>query len=364
MKIVVAYGTRPEEIKLEPVVRALRERGVDVRMWFSGQSPDLAGKAEKMALETRWDLGLHAGIKGVIDDFTNFIWFGFRADEKPNAVIVQGDTATAFACALTAWLQRVPVAHVEAGLRTYDDEPWPEEGFRRMIAAMAKWHFCPDPHAAINLLRESGRSSFVDGLCVSDWFKERKPGETWDAFCGRNFGVFVTGNTIIDTLPQEPLRVLVTLHRRENWGDRIKKAIDALENFAFSTPEVQVTFVKHPNWKEWGGQDLTGAANIEYIEPVASHQKFLQLVRAADLVVTDSGGLQEEAAHFGVPCLVLRKATERTALWLSGAVRLVNPDDPSALIRELEKLLERRRAYGDGRAGERIAEILVREIEA
>jgi UDP-N-acetylglucosamine 2-epimerase (non-hydrolysing) len=364
MKIVVAYGTRPEEIKLEPVVRALRERGADVRMWFSGQSPDLASKAEKGALETRWDLGLHAGIKGVIDEFTNFIWFGFRADEKPNAVIVQGDTATAFACALAAWLQRVPVAHVEAGLRTYGPEPFPEEGFRRMITAMARWHFCPDVDAALNVLREIGQEIWTREVCEDAWFSFRTPDETWGQFFARNFDVFVVGNTIIDTLPREPFRVLVTLHRRENWGRRIREAIDRLESFASDNPEVEVTIVKHPNWKVWGGQDLEGRANVRYIEPIQDHGEFLEKLRGADVVVTDSGGLQEEAAYFGIPCLVVRKYTERVALLRNGAVRLVDPDDPEELRYALDVLLDGRRAYGDGRAGERIAEILVKEIEA
>ena len=357
MRVVVAAGTRPEKIKLEPVVRALRARGVDVVEWCSCQSKDLV--RDRAASSVAWGGGLPSGISECVRAFHVHV-----AGEKPDAVVVQGDTATAFACALAAWLERVPVAHVEAGLRTYGPEPFPEEGFRRMITAMARWHFCPDVDAALNVLREIGQEIWTREVCEDAWFSFRTPDETWDRFFARNFDVFVVGNTIIDTLPREPFRVLVTLHRRENWGRRIREAIDRLESFASDNPEAEVTIVKHPNWKVWGGQDLEGRANVRYIEPIQDHGEFLEKLRGADVVVTDSGGLQEEAAYFGIPCLVVRKYTERVALLRNGAVRLVDPDDPEELRYALDILLDGRRAYGDGRAGERIAEILVREIEA
>lgn len=342
-RVVVAYGTRPERIKLESVARELRALGVEVVEWCSGQHDAVRG--ENGQIGGSWGGGLTWGIASTMDGFENALRI-----HEPAAVVVQGDTATAFACAQAAFLARVPVAHVEAGLRTYADEPWPEEAFRRQIAAVARWHFAPDVIAAQNVANE------IDG--------HDPDGSSWTPKGLAQLGIHVTGNTVIDTLPREPFRVLVTLHRRENWGRRIESALSVLAAFGDHrvNENVCVRVIRHPNWQ---AQNLVLPAvysdGFDYKEPV-NREKMLEWLQYADLVVTDSGGLQEEAAHFGVPCIVLRTATERTALQRLGAVEIVDPDATSALRAALERELAKRRAYGDGSAGRQIAEILTREL--
>lgn len=348
-RIVIAYGTRPEQIKLAPVAAELRAKGADVLEWCSGQSRDLVDGSPNGLRSEFWRNGLVSGLTACLSEFEHWLRSG-----DFDAVIVQGDTATAFACAQAAFLASVPVAHVEAGLRTYADEPWPEEAFRRAITAFAKWHFCPDEIAALNVKRELGRVVRVEeGLTLM----------------GRRTidqeNVFVTGNTVIDTLPRVPFRVLVTLHRRENWGARIEAAADALHEFA-QTPGVSVAFICHPNMGAWI-EDVElwkwTRGSIEFTAPL-DRDDLLDCMRDSHLIVTDSGGLQEEAAHFGVPTLVLRTSTERTALTHTGAVVMVHPDHPETLREELETALAKRRCYGDGTASTQIAEILCRELSA
>ena len=333
MRILTCYGTRPEKIKLEPVISALRKRGADVETWFSGQSPDLVGeKRPNEVSEMMWS-SLPLGMAGILAANQNT---GLDYD----CVIVQGDTATAFACALAAYLADVPVAHVEAGLRTYSRDPWPEEAFRGMITRLAKWHFCPDEYALGNIHRERG-------MCEQEVVKGKYTGSVqYDAE-----NVHVVGNTIIDTLPIVPFCVLVTLHRRENWGDRISNALIEMSLI----PKISVTAIKHPNWANF---DYIQGGCLRFIDPM-SHDDLLDLMLNSSVVVTDSGGLTEEAAHFGIPCIVVREATERVALLSTGAIRLVNPDEPEELREMLEYELAKRQCYGDGHAGEKIAEILM-----
>lgn len=342
MKALICYGTRPEKIKLAPVRAALEARGVDVREFMTVQSPDLLDGEDATAGVT-W----HSLIGGIASVLT--VWRLSVASQRPDVVIVQGDTATAFSCALAGFLEDIPVAHVEAGLRTYAKEPWPEEGFRRMIAAMATWHFSPDLNAAECLLQEMNVDAFGE------------VGQGWKPFVDR--GIYVTGNTLIDSLPQQPLGVLVTLHRRENWGERIQRALNSLATLAHDVPQLQIGVVRHPNWDAQAIEPPPAADGLMYADPIKDHDTFIEALRAADLIVTDSGGLQEEAAHFGIPCIVYRSATERVALERSGAVRVVHPDESGALREAIEHWLGQRRAYGWGDAGEKIADILVKELE-
>lgn len=325
MKIALAYGTRPETLKFGPVADALRAKGAEVVVFDSVQSPDLTGSTPSGII---WNDGLVRGIAGCMTSFRDWL----RA-QQPQAVLVQGDTATAFACALAAFLEGVPVGHVEAGLRTYASEPFPEEALRRMIAPLARWHFCPDLRSEENIWNEIGRNNHA--------------------------GTFVTGNPIIDTLGRRPLCVLATLHRRENWGGRIGDALLALNQFG-REEGVCIRVVQHPNWSK-AVSSLEGLSFLTLLDPM-SHEDMLEEMELSDLIVTDSGGLQEEAAYLGVPCLVLRTSTERTALVANGAVKLIDPDRPEDLRQELDLMLARRHAYGAGDAGERIATILLEQL--
>lgn len=338
-RIIVAYGTRPEAIKLAPVIDALRARGAEVVEWCSGQSSDLVGSVGG-AMPGLWDTGLTTGVAGCIEEFGAYL---AQPHVDAAAVVVQGDTATAFACAQAAFLAGVPVAHVEAGLRTYAAEPWPEEAFRRQIAAVARWHFCPDETAARNIAREQGEHERV-GLHALP-------------------GVAVVGNPVIDTLPRRPFRVLATLHRRENWGERRQRALRTLIEFGHCNEGVEVTILRHPNGTTDYDAEMTPEEQKFWLRDPLPHDEMLRRIADADLVVTDSGGLQEEAAHFGIPCLVLRTSTERVALERSGAVTLVDPDCHSRLRNTLQDALERRFAYGRGDAGAQIAEILLATLD-
>lgn len=328
MKIAIASGTRPEKIKLEPVAHALAERAATVLWYETVQSPDLVTGTRAQGVS--WG-SLHEGVASVVRSFQQW-----AQTMRPDAVLVQGDTATAFAVALSAFLLKLPIGHVEAGLRTYEAEPWPEEAFRRMIAPLATWHFAADADSRENLVGE--------GIPAS--------------------AVFITGNPVIDSLaPQRP-EILVTLHRRENWGERITEALSTLNDIAVHEAAPIITVVKHPNLRAWllkGSLELL-YPNLHFIDPQPA-ERFRAMLRMAAIVVTDSGGLQEEAAYYGKPCLVLRTSTERRALQDLGAVTLVHPDEPDALRSQLQALLRRRTAYGTGNAGSTIASILLKELE-
>lgn len=330
-RIVSARGTRPEALKMEPVESALAAAGADVRVWDSGQSPDLTGSTASAVI---WNDGLTRGISAAMNAFRDYL----RNLGGVDAVLVQGDTATAFACALTAFLEGIPVGHVEAGLRTYAAEPFPEEAFRRAIAPLARWHFCPDMLSRDNLQRELNPSIL-------------------DAYWKPSAGIFVTGNPIVDALPQKPLRLLVTLHRRENWGTRIGDALEVLDAFCAEFGAC-ATVIRHPNWTHAVPYVPENLQHLFLSGPVP-HARLLEMLEAADLVLTDSGGLQEEAAHFGVPTLVLRTSTERKALERLGAVKVVNPDDAAELRSALEAEARKRLAYGARGVSRAIASILL-----
>lgn len=349
-RILACIGTRPEAIKFRSVLDALEERDVETEVFFTNQSPDLVGEIDAdYVMDGRW-ASLNDGIQRVMFELQHRL-----REEEPDAVLVQGDTASAFAGALAAFLTDVPVGHVEAGLRTYRRTPWPEEAFRGMIARMARWHFAPDEDAQENLRREMGYSWENPVLDHKD---EVAALSKWSIDYGDE--IFITGNPIIDTLPSQPFRVLVTLHRRENWGEPIEDALDVLEEF--SGPSRTVDIIRHPNWEAQGVEEPETGNWIGVSNPV-SHDEFLDWMQVSDVVVTDSGGLQEEAAHFGVDCIVYREATERTALGRLEAVEVVDPSEPERLREALEDRFRKRQAYGSGDAGERIAEILVSELD-
>ena len=362
LRIVAAIGTRPDVLKMLPVVLALKELGADVEVWWSGQGKDmfpaehqyLITKAEKYIC---WD-NLAEGIAETINRFSNFLRREGDAYEHKypqntvpldlglpvDVVLVHGDDATAYSCAVASFLEGVPVAHVEAGLRTYNKEPYPEEAFRRMIGAVATWHFAPDQTAARNVIRENSGAPNYQGDIVN----ARHEWET--------YGIFIVGNTINDTLPKKPFKVLATLHRRENWGERRKEAMKVLGDFV-QNDNVEVSVIRHPNWDMDGFQ-----SRVACLAPL-SHDELIEMIQEVDLVVTDSGGLQEEAAFLGTPCICVRTSTERTTLVENGAVELVHPDRPEELRAALDRHLNRRYAYGRGNTSEKIAEILMGELK-
>lgn len=362
IKVVVVFGTRPEAIKMAPVVRALRrDPAFACQVCVTAQHRALLDQVlEVLAVPADCDLDIMTPDQD-LPEITHRVLMGLRdclRAERPQWVLVHGDTTTSFAAALAAFYARVPVAHVEAGLRTgRRDVPFPEEMNRRLTGALADLHFAPTATARDNLLRE--------GVARSD--------------------IVVTGNTAIDALwlalavAREggearlfsPGRrgILVTAHRREAFGPGIRAICRAVRRLALR-PDVHVVYPVHPNPQVRGPvrESLAELPNVTLLEP-QGYLAFVRLMADAHLILTDSGGVQEEAPSLGKPVLVLRECTERPEAVAAGTVRLVGTDEES-IVAAAERLLEDEREYarmaravnpyGDGRAAPRIVAALRR----
>jgi UDP-N-acetylglucosamine 2-epimerase (non-hydrolysing) len=369
-RILVIFGTRPEAIKLFPVIAALRsDSRLDVRVCVSGQHRDLLDQVLAFAgIFPDHDLdlmrpgqSLDALVAALVPGLGEVI-----DRVAPASVLVQGDTSTALCGALAAYHRRVPVDHVEAGLRSYDlDQPWPEEGNRRIIGALARLHFAPTEVAAAALRRENVHPAHIH----------------------------VTGNTVIDALHQASGRLAadptlaagllplehrfagkriigVTGHRRESLGGGLAAIMAALRRIA-ARDDVALIFPVHPNpqVRQVVGPALSGLANVALIEPL-DYPHFVRLLGLAEIIVTDSGGVQEEAPALGKPVLVTRRITERPEGVSGGIARLVGAD-ADAIVAETFRLLDEpgvyaamaraHNPYGDGQASRRIVEVLARE---
>ena len=364
LKVCTIFGTRPEAIKLAPIIRRFElQPNVEHRVMVTGQHRQLLDQVlELFGIRPARDLRvMHADqqlsaltarvLTEVEEDLR-----AFRSDW----VVVQGDTTTALAASLAGYYLRIPVAHVEAGLRTNDRyNPFPEEVNRRLIDHLAHLHFAATEQARANLLRE--------GLDPST--------------------IYVTGNTGIDALldiasrdGESPLPfptaehrqhlVLVTAHRRESFGQELSNICRALRALVARNPNVHVIYAVHPNPNVSlpVRRELQGLPRIELLAAV-DYLRFVQLMKRSFLILTDSGGIQEEAPSLGKPVLVLRTRTERVEAIEAGTAKLVGTD-PDRIVEETEQLLhdpvayarmaQARNPYGDGHAAERIVEILMR----
>ena len=362
-KILVSFGTRPEAIKLAPVIHALRARPeLDVVVVNVGQHGEMLDETiASFGITPDRTLAIGRPGQSLADlsarALTDFA--GVLRDERPDMVVVQGDTTTMFASTLTAFYDHIPVAHVEAGLRTgRNDLPFPEELNRRLTGAVAALHFPPTERARDNLLREG-----IDPATV-----------------------LVTGNTVIDALewmlansepPSElkpvlddPRRIVaVTAHRRESWGVPMEAIGSAIGELARDDGGVLFVFPIHPNpvVRDAIAAGAGGLDNVSIVEPLP-YAAFVHLMAAATVLLTDSGGIQEEAAALGKPVVVMRDVTERGEGVDAGTAELVGRD-PRAIVAAVRRLLddeEHYRArvsapnpYGDGHAAERIADRIV-----
>lgn len=365
-RILIVFGTRPEAIKTAPVALGLcdRKNEFETVLCSTGQHRDMLGQAlTAFDLEPDLDLGLMRQRQTLTDLTTRGLSAldGVVTRVRPDLVIVQGDTTSAMVGALAAYYHGVPVAHLEAGLRTSDlFQPFPEEGNRRLIGTLAALHLAPTPYAARNLKREN----------VSEQH------------------ILVTGNTVIDALryvrdnlPRVPVlrpprerrrwqrrRVLLTMHRRESRGVALDNLCRAVLQLVANNPDVEVVFPVHvsPFVREPVTRLLGGHVRIKLIEAL-EYREFVRLMGSCHLVLTDSGGIQEEAPALGKPVLVMRDTTERPEAIEAGTSMLVGTN-PARVLRAVETLLRDETSYramahaenpyGDGRAGERVIEAL------
>jgi len=363
-RIALVIGTRPEAIKLAPVVLELAASDdLCPVVILTGQHREMVDQVLGLfGIRAHHDLNiLQAG--QTLTDVTVRALVGLepvlKAD-RPDALIVQGDTTTAFAGALAAFYQRVPVAHVEAGLRTGDPRsPFPEEINRRLTAPLTAVHLAPTGSSAANLLREAvePETVFVTGNTVIDallWTVERRVDYGDPALAG---------------LDQDPRRVLlVTAHRRESWGEPMRAIGAALGDLARNDPDLLVVFPIHRNplVREAILPAVEGLANVVMVEPLA-YGAFARLMARADVILTDSGGVQEEGPTLGKPVLVMRDNTERPEAVEAGTARLIGTDH-RAIVEWVRRLLDDPVAYaemanavnpyGDGQASRRIAQAL------
>ncbi|MEP7040150.1 MAG: UDP-N-acetylglucosamine 2-epimerase (non-hydrolyzing) [Chloroflexota bacterium] len=362
-RAAVVIGTRPEAIKLAPVVSELRKRGIDTTIIGTGQHRDLVDPVlELFGLALDLDLQImeaESSLNAVLSRAIERLGSALETI-RPDVVVVQGDTSSAVGGALAAFNSRIPVAHVEAGLRSHDLAlPFPEEMHRRVISIVTRWHFAPTEHAAAELAAE------------------RVPGQ-----------VLVTGNTVVDavnyilsvatthphtvTAPEGPY-LLATAHRRESWGAPIRNIALALRDVLEEHSDLSVLFVTHPNPKaRHPVEEVLSAQPRASVVGAMEYDEFLAVLRGAVLAVTDSGGVQEEGPTLGVPVLVTREVTERPEGLAAGAVRMVGTrrvnvrrvvgqllDDPAERSR---MATAGHRVYGDGTAATRIVDTLVSDL--
>ncbi|AJC20149.1 non-hydrolyzing UDP-N-acetylglucosamine 2-epimerase [Pandoraea pulmonicola] len=367
MKVLSIFGTRPEAIKMAPLVTALdREPGIDSVVCVTGQHRQMLDQVMSLfGLTARYDLEVMVPNQTLNGLFSRAI---ARVDavleeEKPDYVLVHGDTSTASACALAAFHRRIPIGHVEAGLRTGDlGKPFPEEMNRRVVDAVGDWLFAPTATSRENLLRENLQ--------------------------GR---IAVTGNTVIDALAtltarlrdDSPLArgvaarypwldssrrmVLVTGHRRESFGDGFRNICAALSDLA-RCDDIQIVYPVHlnPAVREVVMTELSGFSNVHLIDPL-DYVDFVWFMQRAYVILTDSGGVQEEAPYLGKPVLVMRDVTERPEAVAAGTVALVGANR-ERIVAGVSRLLDdlayhtsfsrRLNPYGDGHASQRIVDAL------
>lgn len=366
--VAVCIGTRPEAIKLMPVLHALARADISYRVLLTGQHAELLEPIlQELGIRVDENLRLMQADQS-LSGLSARVLEAFEAllrRERPELLLVQGDTTSAAMSALAAFYRGVPVAHVEAGLRTHDlRNPFPEELNRRLIGCLASHHFAPTDRARENLLREgvTEQSIHVVGNTVIDAVLHAR-----DVLLPR-----ISGGLEPRLAPDRPL-LLVTSHRRESIGPDLEAICEGIRRVADRFGDgVQVVFPVHrnPHVRAEIQRRLASRANVRLLEPL-SYLRFVRLLLSARLVVTDSGGVQEEAAFLGIPVLVVRRTTERPEGIEAGCAELVGCD-AQAVFRAASLLLtdeaaHRGRAvptlaYGDGKASERIVASLLRSL--
>ncbi len=365
MKVLTVFGTRPEAIKMAPLVHALAEDPFfESKVCVTAQHREMLDQVLALfSIQPDYDLNIMRPGQG-LSEITCRILEGLKPvleSFRPDIVLVHGDTTTTVAASLAAFYQRIPVGHIEAGLRTGDIySPWPEEANRTLTGHLARLHFAPTETSRQNLLRENIRddSIVVTGNTVVDALLSVRERVLNDE------GQRAALNARYPLLALNKKRILVTGHRRESFGSGFENICHALAELAAQNPDVQIIYPVHlnPNVSEPVNRILGHIDNIMLIEP-QDYLPFFWLMHHAYLILTDSGGIQEEAPSLGKPVLVMRNTTERPEAVQAGTVRLVGTDTQK-IVAEVTRLLNDEDAYqvmsrahnpyGDGKACERI----------
>ena len=369
MKVLTVFGTRPEAIKMAPLVHALaKDPHFEAKVCVTAQHREMLDQVLHLfSIVPDYDLNIMSPGQGLAE-ITCRILQGLKPileSFKPDVVLVHGDTTTTIATSLAAFYQRIPVGHVEAGLRTGDlNSPWPEEGNRMLTGRLATWHFAPTENSRQNLRDENtlDEQIFVTGNTVIDalfWVRDRvMADEALRAELTARYPFLSNGKKMI----------LVTGHRRESFGEGFEQICHALADIAAQNRDVQIVYPVHlnPNVSEPVNRILGHVDNVILIEP-QDYLPFVWLMNHAWLILTDSGGIQEEAPSLGKPVLVMRDTTERPEAVEAGTVRLVGTDredivkQVTRLLYDDDEYLAMSRAhnpYGDGKACERILDAL------
>lgn len=359
--VLVLIGTRPEAIKLAPVVLAMQtDHRFKVSVCSTGQHRDLISPVcDFFGIAPDYDLEVMRPGQ-TVDHVTTSILDRLPAilsAVTPDVVIVQGDTATAFAGALSAFFHRISIGHVEAGLRTFDlSSPWPEEGFRTLVGRLADFHFAPTERARRNLVHEGAQGEIlVTGNTVVDAAKTaaRKLHGIKAQQIAVRLGISSTVRK----------KILFTMHRRESFGEPVERVLTAMRDIA-AREDVEILFPVHPNPNVFGPaqQILGNSPNVRLLQPL-SYDEMIFAMQACTIVVTDSGGLAEEAPTFGKPALILRESTERPECIECGNAILVGQDadklqfSVASLLTGgnlFDRMTSAPNPFGDGRASERI----------
>lgn len=371
-KILLVFGTRPEAIKMAPLVKAFqRDMSFETKVCVTAQHREMLDQVlEIFDIEPEYDLNIMKPGQDLYDVTTNVL-LGMKevlSDFIPDIVLVHGDTTTTSATSLAAFYQKILIGHVEAGLRTHDMySPWPEEANRQITGVLANYHFAPTKTSENNLLIENKLQE----------------------------NILVTGNTVIDALflaldkieTNEELKIkilrsietqykidsskrliLVTGHRRENFGQGFINICESLKQLALDNKDIDIVYPVHlnPNVQEPVKKILSDVSNVHLIDPL-QYESFIYLMNHSYFIITDSGGVQEEAPSLGKPVLVMRDTTERPEALEAGTVKLVGTD-PQKIIKEAQKLLDNQEEYqkmskahnpyGDGKACAKIVNFL------
>ena len=376
---MLVFGTRPEAIKMAPLVKVFEQYSEEFEtiVCVTGQHREMLDQVLRLfEITPHYDLNIMKQGQDLYD-VTSRVLLGMRdvlREAQPDVVLVHGDTTTSTAAALAAFYQQIPVGHVEAGLRTHNIySPWPEEMNRQITGRIATYNFSPTPLSRRNLLEEKvdEQSIVVTGNTVIDalyWVVDKI--KSSEALSEELKAALSAAGYNTDRLSDERKMVLITGHRRENFGDGFIHMCTAIRDLAQKYPDVDFVYPMHlnPNVRkpihEVFGEDLSGLGNMYFIEPL-EYLSFVYLMEKATLVLTDSGGIQEEAPGLGKPVLVMRDTTERPEALEAGTVKLVGTDYDK-IVGEVSRLLDDAayydamskavNPYGDGKACERIVE--------